>query len=175
MNGNLGAAAATRPVTFNVVRRQPRPPLTRACAPHQPRRPTALHPRTMYGATRLALGRSAAAAAAARAAAPAARTSALLARAVAPAALPSTTPQRRHYAAKDIKFGAEGRLAMLEGVNKLADAVAVTLGPKGTDTIAPGRRCAAPWCLGRCADCRAPAPPDRRGLPGAVPAAQAAT
>ena len=32
--------------------------------------------------------------------------------------------------AKDIKFGQDARVAMLQGVDKLADAVAVTLGPK---------------------------------------------
>ena len=32
--------------------------------------------------------------------------------------------------AKDLKFGSEGRQAMLAGVNMLADAVAVTMGPK---------------------------------------------
>ena len=32
--------------------------------------------------------------------------------------------------AKDIKFGSEARGAMLVGVDKLADAVAATLGPK---------------------------------------------
>ena len=31
---------------------------------------------------------------------------------------------------KDVKFGAEGRAAMLVGVNLLADAVSVTMGPK---------------------------------------------
>ena len=36
---------------------------------------------------------------------------------------------RRCYA-KDIKFGAESRTLMLQGVDILADAVAVTLGPK---------------------------------------------
>lgn len=35
----------------------------------------------------------------------------------------------RHYA-KDVKFGADGRAAMLYGVDTLADAVAVTMGPK---------------------------------------------
>lgn len=35
----------------------------------------------------------------------------------------------RSYA-KDVKFGAEGRQAMLVGVNLLADAVSVTMGPK---------------------------------------------
>ena len=37
--------------------------------------------------------------------------------------------QSRGYA-KDLKFGAEARVAMLQGVDKLADAVAVTMGPK---------------------------------------------
>ena len=37
--------------------------------------------------------------------------------------------QHRCYA-KDIKFGGDARGAMLEGVNMLADAVAVTMGPK---------------------------------------------
>ncbi len=32
--------------------------------------------------------------------------------------------------AKDIRFGSDARTAMIAGVNKLADAVAVTLGPK---------------------------------------------
>jgi len=36
---------------------------------------------------------------------------------------------------KVIKFGVEGRNAMLEGVNTLADAVQVTLGPKGRNAI----------------------------------------
>ena len=34
--------------------------------------------------------------------------------------------------AKDLKFGAEGRALMLQGVDLLADAVAVTMGPKVT-------------------------------------------
>lgn len=37
--------------------------------------------------------------------------------------------------AKEIKFGVEGRAAMLKGVNMLADAVQVTLGPKGRNAI----------------------------------------
>mmetsp|Transcript_15588 Transcript_15588/g.20310 ORF Transcript_15588/g.20310 Transcript_15588/m.20310 type:complete len:578 (-) Transcript_15588:208-1941(-) len=37
--------------------------------------------------------------------------------------------------AKEIKFGVEGRQAMLAGVNVLADAVQVTLGPKGRNAI----------------------------------------
>ncbi|GMH92786.1 hypothetical protein TrVE_jg12082 [Triparma verrucosa] len=36
---------------------------------------------------------------------------------------------------KDIKFGVDGRAAMLNGVNMLADAVQVTLGPKGRNAI----------------------------------------
>lgn len=32
--------------------------------------------------------------------------------------------------AKDIKFGADARALMLQGVDTLADAVAVTMGPK---------------------------------------------
>lgn len=35
----------------------------------------------------------------------------------------------RNYA-KDVKFGADGRAAMLYGVDTLAEAVAVTMGPK---------------------------------------------
>ena len=42
----------------------------------------------------------------------------------------------RNYAAgKDIRFGADCRARMLEGVNKVADAVQVTLGPKGRNVI----------------------------------------
>ncbi|XP_050425518.1 heat shock protein 60A-like [Adelges cooleyi] len=37
--------------------------------------------------------------------------------------------------AKDVKFGAEVRKRMLEGVDVLADAVAVTMGPKGRNVI----------------------------------------
>lgn len=36
---------------------------------------------------------------------------------------------------KEIKFGVEGRAAMLKGVDMLADAVQVTLGPKGRNAI----------------------------------------
>eukprot|EP00124_Ichthyophonus_hoferi_P003617 Ihof_evm1s325 gene=Ihof_evmTU1s325 len=41
----------------------------------------------------------------------------------------------RNYAAKDIKFSAEARALMLAGVNKLADTVAITMGPKGRNVI----------------------------------------
>ncbi len=37
--------------------------------------------------------------------------------------------------AKEIKFGAEARKALEEGVNKLADTVSVTLGPKGRNVV----------------------------------------
>ena len=55
----------------------------------------------------------------------------------------SVETQRRFYAAKDLKFGPEARVAMLQGVDKLADAVAVTMGPKvgGAD-----------WTLFNCTD-----------------------
>uniref|UniRef100_A0A0D9VPF9 Uncharacterized protein n=1 Tax=Leersia perrieri TaxID=77586 RepID=A0A0D9VPF9_9ORYZ len=41
----------------------------------------------------------------------------------------------RNYAAKDIKFGVEARALMLRGVEELADAVKVTMGPKGRTVI----------------------------------------
>ncbi|CDY72107.1 BnaCnng76000D, partial [Brassica napus] len=41
----------------------------------------------------------------------------------------------RNYAAKDIRFGVEGRALMLRGVEELADAVKVTMGPKGRNVI----------------------------------------
>src|SRR5690625_1372834 len=37
--------------------------------------------------------------------------------------------------AKDIKFSEEARNALLDGVNQLADAVKVTLGPKGRNVV----------------------------------------
>ena len=36
---------------------------------------------------------------------------------------------------KEINFGTEGRALMLRGVDQLADAVSVTLGPKGRNAI----------------------------------------
>lgn len=36
----------------------------------------------------------------------------------------------RNYVAKDINFGTSARAAMLLGVNELAEAVKVTMGPK---------------------------------------------
>jgi len=38
-------------------------------------------------------------------------------------------------AAKDVKFGTDARNRMLLGVNTLADAVKVTLGPKGRNVV----------------------------------------
>lgn len=48
------------------------------------------------------------------------------------AAAHSKTPitSLHRYYAKDIKFGGDARAMMLQGVNILADAVAVTMGPK---------------------------------------------
>lgn len=40
-----------------------------------------------------------------------------------------TASFNRNYA-KDIKFGSDARSRMLEGVDTLADAVSVTMGPK---------------------------------------------
>ena len=37
--------------------------------------------------------------------------------------------------AKDVKFGDSARVKMLQGVNILADAVIVTLGPKGRNVV----------------------------------------
>ncbi|CAK9179963.1 unnamed protein product [Ilex paraguariensis] len=41
----------------------------------------------------------------------------------------------RNYVAKDINFGTGARAAMLRGVNELAEAVKVTMGPKGRNVI----------------------------------------
>ena len=37
--------------------------------------------------------------------------------------------------AKEIKYGAEARNALQNGVNQLADTVRVTLGPKGRNVV----------------------------------------
>ncbi|KAK4761156.1 hypothetical protein SAY87_006049 [Trapa incisa] len=47
----------------------------------------------------------------------------------------SSTTWSRNYAAKDIKFGVEARSLMLKGVEELADAVKVTMGPKGRNVV----------------------------------------
>ena len=41
----------------------------------------------------------------------------------------------RYQSGKIVKFGVEGRALMLQGVDMLADAVQVTLGPKGRNAI----------------------------------------
>ncbi|XP_026450491.1 chaperonin CPN60-like 2, mitochondrial [Papaver somniferum] len=41
----------------------------------------------------------------------------------------------RNYAAKDINFGVSARAAMLQGVTQVANAVKVTMGPKGRNVI----------------------------------------
>ena len=38
-------------------------------------------------------------------------------------------------AAKEVKFGIDAREKMVEGINILADAVKVTLGPKGRNVV----------------------------------------
>src|SRR5882672_403132 len=47
----------------------------------------------------------------------------------------SNKEEKRHMAAKDIRFSEEARSRVLRGVNLLADAVTVTLGPKGRNVI----------------------------------------
>jgi len=41
----------------------------------------------------------------------------------------------RHMSGKDVRFGVDARALMLQGVDKLADAVQVTLGPKGRNAV----------------------------------------
>jgi len=41
----------------------------------------------------------------------------------------------RNYAAKEIRFGVDARSAMLQGIEQLADAVKVTMGPKGRNVV----------------------------------------
>ena len=45
---------------------------------------------------------------------------------------PTTNLMQRRFMAKDVRFGAEVRAEMLKGVDVLADAVSVTMGPKVT-------------------------------------------
>mmetsp|Transcript_29223 Transcript_29223/g.92476 ORF Transcript_29223/g.92476 Transcript_29223/m.92476 type:complete len:568 (+) Transcript_29223:49-1752(+) len=50
----------------------------------------------------------------------------------------ATNPVRtavRHMSGKDLRFGDEARALMLKGVDQLADAVQVTLGPKGRNAV----------------------------------------
>jgi chaperonin GroEL len=53
-------------------------------------------------------------------------------------------------AAKDVRFGGDARARMLRGVDILADAVKVTLGPKGRNVVL--RRAADNQ--GRCHSCK---------------------
>lgn len=48
---------------------------------------------------------------------------------------PILAQQVRFFSAKDIVFGVDARAKMLKGVNKLSDAVMVTLGPKGRNVL----------------------------------------
>merc|ERR1719267_337478 len=48
---------------------------------------------------------------------------------------PITTTGARSFATKEISHGRDAREQMLEGANQLADAVAVTLGPKGRNVV----------------------------------------
>lgn len=50
-------------------------------------------------------------------------------------ARPAATGLCRSFASKEIKHGAEARALMLQGCNRLADAVAVTMGPKGRNVV----------------------------------------
>lgn len=45
-----------------------------------------------------------------------------------------------NYQAKELKFGKEARAALLVGINKLANAVAATLGPKGQNVVFQPRK-----------------------------------
>ena len=63
-------------------------------------------------------------------------------RAGAPVSLRSTVAASRNFSSspavaahKEVKFSNDGRQAMLAGVNLLANAVSVTLGPKGRNVI----------------------------------------
>jgi chaperonin GroEL len=50
--------------------------------------------------------------------------------------IPRASIARRFYAShKEIKFGVEGRAALLRGVDTLSNAVATTLGPKGRNVL----------------------------------------
>merc|ERR1712020_695048 len=48
---------------------------------------------------------------------------------------PSSNFVQRRFMAKDVRFGADVRSEMLKGVDILADAVSVTMGPKGRNVI----------------------------------------
>ena len=56
-------------------------------------------------------------------------------------------------AAKEVKFGADARTKMLEGVDILANAVKVTLGPKGPNVVLE-KSFGAPHYQRRCDRCQ---------------------
>jgi hypothetical protein len=59
-----------------------------------------------------------------------------IARSLHPTVARSIVGATRGYAShKELKFGSEGRAALLKGVDMLANAVAVTLGPKGRNVL----------------------------------------
>ena len=63
---------------------------------------------------------------------------ALTSRAVArstPSSVKSIVSRRGYAGHKELKFGVEGRASLLKGVDILAKAVAVTLGPKGRNVL----------------------------------------
>ena len=54
---------------------------------------------------------------------------------------PPACPQVTRAEAKDIVFDQESRRKMQDGINKVADAVSVTLGPRGESASPPGCGC----------------------------------
>ncbi|XP_061429788.1 60 kDa heat shock protein, mitochondrial [Lethenteron reissneri] len=58
-----------------------------------------------------------------------------LARSLRPVTRALAPPRGARAYAKDVRFGSEARALMLQGVDLLADAVAVTMGPKGRTVI----------------------------------------
>jgi chaperonin GroEL len=52
-----------------------------------------------------------------------------------PASVRSIVARRGYAGHKELKFGVEARASLLKGVDILANAVAVTLGPKGRNVL----------------------------------------
>lgn len=52
-----------------------------------------------------------------------------------PVSRSATGVLKRFYSHKELKFGVDGRAALLRGVDVLAKSVAVTLGPKGRNVL----------------------------------------
>ena len=52
-----------------------------------------------------------------------------------PQSIKSIVARRGYASHKELKFGVEGRASLLKGVDILANAVAVTLGPKGRNVL----------------------------------------